>query len=188
MPSHSVVSCEQLLRKETQYAHIHAPRCRLIPCFVHRYRLVKRTRANVVRLRSAEHEDAKDIAALEAGQGGWTFQQVQDEIAREISNAVVAVDNNFIVGWITVWCIPPFESQIIQITVCPERQRQGIATQLLTHMIETSTALGISTMVLEVREDNTAARRLYEKLGFKDVGVRKNYYKDGSHAVLMERT
>lgn len=186
MSSLSVAPC-QLPGRETRHKRIHAPRCRLFPCLIHHYK-AQRTRANAVRLRPAEHGDAKDIAALEAGQGGWTFQQVQDEIAREVSHTVVAVDNNCIVGWVTIWCIPPFESQIIQITVCPGRQRQGIATQLLKHMIKASATLGVSTVVLEVREDNIAARRLYEKLGFKDVGIRKNYYKDGSHAVLMERT
>lgn len=177
MLSHSVEP-SKLQRWETRQARIHAPRCRLIP---------SNQKIKALGLRQAEQEDADAIAALEASHGGWTCQHVQDEISREISRVVVAVDNNCIVGWITVWCLPPFESQIIQITVCPKHQRRGIATQLLEHMIGTSAALGINTMVLEVREDNTAARRLYEKVGFKDVGLRKHYYKDGSHAVLMER-
>jgi len=46
----------------------------------------------------------------------------------------------------------------------------------------------VERIILEVSEKNTPALRLYEKVGFKRVGMRKNYYPDGSNALLMEVT
>jgi ribosomal-protein-alanine N-acetyltransferase len=45
---------------------------------------------------------------------------------------------------------------------------------------------GVKRVLLEVSEKNEPAKRVYEKAGFKPTGVRKNYYPDGSDAILME--
>ena len=63
------------------------------------------------------------------------------------------------------------EGDILNVAVSPDRQREGI------HIVH-----------LEVREGNGTARRLYERLGFKEDGLRKNYYTDPTeNAVLMTK-
>ncbi|MEE1109620.1 MAG: ribosomal protein S18-alanine N-acetyltransferase [Lachnospiraceae bacterium] len=80
----------------------------------------------------------------------------------------------------------PYEADILNITVRPEARRQGIATQLLGKISELSEPRGVTVIHLEVRESNTPARTLYEKLGFTVDGIRKNYYeRPRENAVLM---
>lgn len=73
------------------------------------------------------------------------------------------------------------------VAVAPHYRRQGIAEALFRQAV--SQAAGICTVCyLEVRESNTAARRLYEKLGFVQNGFRPRYYHDPEEgAVLMEK-
>jgi ribosomal-protein-alanine N-acetyltransferase len=80
----------------------------------------------------------------------------------------------------------PYEADILNITVRPEARRQGIATQLLGKIGELAESRGVTVIHLEVRESNTPARTLYEKLGFTVDGIRKNYYeRPRENAVLM---
>lgn len=80
----------------------------------------------------------------------------------------------------------PYEADILNITVRPEARRQGIATQLLGKIGELAEPRGVTVIHLEVRESNTPARTLYEKLGFTVDGIRKNYYeRPRENAVLM---
>jgi ribosomal-protein-alanine N-acetyltransferase len=66
--------------------------------------------------------------------------------------------------------------EIENIVVATEFQRQGIADQLMRALIGQAQTLAASTILLEVRESNLAARRLYEKHGFRKSGRRRNYY------------
>ncbi|MEE3457869.1 MAG: ribosomal protein S18-alanine N-acetyltransferase [Lachnospiraceae bacterium] len=80
----------------------------------------------------------------------------------------------------------PYEADILNITVRPEARRQGIATKLLGKIGELAEPRGVTVIHLEVRESNTPARTLYEKLGFTVDGIRKNYYeRPRENAVLM---
>lgn len=81
------------------------------------------------------------------------------------------------------------ESELLNIAVSPTSRRLGIATALLTHALDTAWGKGCSVMYLEVRESNLSARALYEKTGFRPVGIRKNYYTSPrENAVIMEIT
>lgn len=80
------------------------------------------------------------------------------------------------------------ESQLYSIAIDSACRGQGIGEMLLNHMIEKSRELGCDIMTLEVRSGNTAAIELYKKLGFKEVGRRKGYYrKEKEDAILMDK-
>ncbi len=68
------------------------------------------------------------------------------------------------------------ESHILNLSVNPESQRQGIGTKLLKHFLQLACRHNADAVMLEVRPSNTAALKLYEKLGFNEIGVRRNYY------------
>lgn len=68
------------------------------------------------------------------------------------------------------------ESHILNLTVNPEVHRQGVGTRLLKHFLQLARRHNADTVMLEVRPTNTGAIRLYEKLGFNEIGVRRNYY------------
>lgn len=67
------------------------------------------------------------------------------------------------------------EWTIMNIAVVPQAQRQGYAEALVRYVLANA-AQQSATVFLEVRSSNDAARKLYQKVGFKAVGLRKNYY------------
>jgi len=79
------------------------------------------------------------------------------------------------------------ESHILNLTVRPELQRQGIGSMLLKHFLHLARRHGADTLMLEVRPSNRKAISLYEKLGFNEIGVRRNYYpaEDGREDALL---
>lgn len=80
------------------------------------------------------------------------------------------------------------EWEIENIVVATEFLRQGIADRLMQALIEQAEALATSRILLEVRESNRPARRLYQKHAFGEVGRRRNYYNHPlEDAILYER-
>lgn len=74
------------------------------------------------------------------------------------------------------------EAEILTLATDPAHRRQGLAKQTLQSAETASTQAGAMQIFLEVAEDNTAARGLYHKAGYAQVGQRPNYYlpKDGA--------
>jgi ribosomal-protein-alanine N-acetyltransferase len=68
------------------------------------------------------------------------------------------------------------ESHILNVCVNPEQRRAGYGYALIDRVINLARRLGADMMFLEVRPSNAAARRLYDKLGFNEIGVRRDYY------------
>lgn len=68
------------------------------------------------------------------------------------------------------------ESHILNLTVRPEAQRQGIGVRLMRHFLQLARRHNADMVMLEVRPSNTPAVRLYEKMGFNEIGRRRNYY------------
>lgn len=73
------------------------------------------------------------------------------------------------------------EAHLLNLSVNPDFQRQGLGESLLQHMIELAREHAASTVFLEVRPSNEAAIKLYDKYGFCQVGVRNNYYPAKTH-------
>lgn len=77
------------------------------------------------------------------------------------------------------------EAHIITIATHPGWRRQGLAEWLLLEMINQARQQGVEQVTLEVRIGNEAARALYAKLGFVEVGLRKRYYRDNHEDALL---
>lgn len=79
------------------------------------------------------------------------------------------------------------EAELVRIGVFQKHRGQGLGRALLRAGLDECARLGIAEVNLEVRQSNEAARALYEKLGFRVSGRRRNYYsKQGEDAVLMK--
>jgi [ribosomal protein S18]-alanine N-acetyltransferase len=89
-------------------------------------------------------------------------------------------------GYVCWWVVGD-EAEILNIAVDPSCRRLGIARALLAHVESDARARGATAVHLEVERDNTAARRLYESLGFCESGLRRNYYASGVDALTMSR-
>lgn len=76
---------------------------------------------------------------------------------------------------------------VAEIVVEPAHRREGRAKRLLAAAFDRLRAAGCSEVRLTVHPDNDAARRLYESLGFEEVGRVADYYEDGSEGITMGR-
>jgi [ribosomal protein S18]-alanine N-acetyltransferase len=82
------------------------------------------------------------------------------------------------------------EAHVLNLCVAELYRNRGIGSQLLEHMLEFAKGLGVVDVFLEVRPSNTRAIRLYQSLGFSQIGVRRGYYQavDGREdAVVLRR-
>ncbi len=95
---------------------------------------------------------------------------------------IIASENGFI-----VWRTVADETEIITIGVHPDARKTGIADAMLTIVESEIKKSAVGKIFLEVAEDNIAAKKLYEKHGYKSVGVRPKYY-DGTDAIIMQKT
>lgn len=77
------------------------------------------------------------------------------------------------------------ECHILNVAVHPDWRRRGIGVRLVTHLMQSRPV--IRDWFLEVRENNGPAIGLYEKLGFRVIGKRLRYYRNGEHALVMQR-
>jgi ribosomal-protein-alanine N-acetyltransferase len=77
------------------------------------------------------------------------------------------------------------EAHITTLAVHPDHRRIYIGERLLVHDIGEAQKVGASWMTLEVRVSNDSAQRLYYKYGFKNLGVRRNYYQDNNEDALV---
>jgi len=76
---------------------------------------------------------------------------------------------------------------IVTIDVSPKHRRTGIGLQLLDKLEQEFLAQNVKTVYLEVRVDNEAARKLYSRKGYVEVGPLENYYDKGRHGLRMKK-
>lgn len=78
------------------------------------------------------------------------------------------------------------EAHVTTFAVMPEWRRRGIGARLMLAQLRLAIQVGASVATLEVRLSNIAARNLYQRFGFRPVGVRPRYYSDnGEDALIM---
>lgn len=89
-----------------------------------------------------------------------------------------------VVGVVVTWLLVD-EAHIATISVHPDYRGQGIATRLMCAALQENARLGAVEATLEVRVSNAAARKLYQRFGFQQVGRRKHYYEDNGEDALI---
>ena len=104
----------------------------------------------------------------------------------ENSNYLVAKLDNEIVGFVGIKIIID-EADIMNIVIKKSHRNQGIGTLILENLISFSKQLNLSSISLEVREDNKFAIHLYKKFGFENIGTRKNYYKNQNGIIMLKK-
>jgi [ribosomal protein S18]-alanine N-acetyltransferase len=152
-------------------------------------------------LRPMTFADTSDVLQLERETPGaphWNREQY--EAATRHSNeavrrrAWVALHSGQVVGFAVVRELATgqeIECELESLAVHPAAQQNGIGGRLLEHVISELKAASASLLLLEVRASNLAARRLYQRVGLAEKGVRKNYYPadpggSAEDAILME--
>lgn len=117
----------------------------------------------------------------------WTLGNFKDSLGAGYS-CWVLLNAEHIAGYCVVM-VGVEELHLLNLSVAPDWQRQGLGTQLLRHLIDEARSYAAKRFLLEVRESNATARKFYEFFGFQSIGVRRDYYPvvDGREdAIVME--
>lgn len=136
--------------------------------------------------------DAARCAELEKqlfdGDDPWPARAFLAELAAKHIHYVAARADDKLVGYAGIARLGrkrPYDYEIHTVGVDPAFQGRGIGRELVTRLLEFASG---GTVFLEVRTDNEAAIKLYESLGFVNVGLRKRYYRvSGADAYTMKR-
>ena len=115
----------------------------------------------------------------------WSDSMLKDSLSGRHLCWKLSVDNKILAYLIVMKTLD--EIEILNIVVAPPEQGQGLGQYLLEYLIIFSSKNHIKSIFLEVRKSNAAALDLYLKAGFKQVGIRKNYYacRDGREDALV---
>ncbi|MDD4722392.1 MAG: ribosomal protein S18-alanine N-acetyltransferase [Acidaminococcaceae bacterium] len=115
----------------------------------------------------------------------WSQETWLTEVNNSISCYTVLELNEQIIVYAGDWLVAG-EAQVVRVAVASKFQGQGLGDLLVADMIERAMDEGALAMSLEVRESNKPARKVYEKNGFVESGIRPNYYQDDhENAVIM---
>jgi ribosomal-protein-alanine N-acetyltransferase len=116
----------------------------------------------------------------------WPVAAMEEEIERRSwSRVALTADRERITGFIVYWLVDK-ELHLLNLATAPAARRRGLARSMIDYMIDEGCRRGLWQVVLEVRESNDAALRLYESFGFTRVGRRARYYTDnGEDAIVM---
>ena len=115
----------------------------------------------------------------------WDIGAVSDELAKDYARYLVYDECGAILGYAGLWCV--YETAEL-VRIAAREKRHGIGGALMAELIAAAKEEGCERIILEVRADNTAARELYRKYGFREISVRRGYYGNGVDAVIMEKT
>lgn len=141
-------------------------------------------------IRLMQESDLESVVAIErlVQTHPWSKQQFQESLA--LYQCTVYEQASEVVGFCILQPVLD-EANLLLMAIHPDQQGKGLGYILLDSSIQQLNNNPIQ-IFLEVRESNAAAIRLYEKTGFHQIDVRKNYYPnpDGSreHAVIMVKT
>lgn len=104
----------------------------------------------------------------------WSRKGFENALDQGLNYVFCSVDDQ-ILGYVCFLTVLD-EVQLLNLCIAPGFQGKGIAARVLSQLAEKLLSSGYRVMFLEVRESNRSARKLYQKLGFKEDGIRKNYY------------
>ena len=137
-------------------------------------------------IRKGLPKDLSEICAIErlSFRNPWTPGQLASEM--KYSCSLVEEEGGGIIGYL-FFRVAADEMEVTNIAVSPQKRRQGVAGNLLRKAMEETREHGAEKVFLDVRHTNSAARLLYESLGFRETGARKDYYGKGEDAIVMVR-
>ncbi len=116
----------------------------------------------------------------------WSENSVASELKNPLSFWLVAEEAGQVAGYIGSQTVCN-ETDMMNVAVHPDFRRRGIAESLVSALVEELKAMESHCLTLEVRASNGPAISLYEKLGFHEIGRRKNYYRNPREDALILR-
>ena len=116
----------------------------------------------------------------------WSEKSVAGELENPLSLWLVAMEGENLAGYVGSQTVMD-ETDMMNLAVAPQFRRQGVGEALVNALVAALKDLGSRCLTLEVRDSNEAARALYAKLGFVEIGRRRGYYRDPREDALILR-
>lgn len=149
------------------------------------------TGAHGVTLRDLQWTDLAHLAALEQqlfADDAWSEATWWSELAsRPRRDYVVAVTPGGTIAGYAGLDVSGDVADVMTIATAPAQQGRGTGRVLLDELVRRAVGRGVEALLLEVRADNEAARRLYDRAGFEVISVRRRYYQPGDVDALVMR-
>ena len=141
-------------------------------------------------LRDAAPTDAPALALLESAcfpEDPWSPASLSSHLSEPLCLTCLMEDGGRVIGYAAGRSLAP-EAEVYRVAVLPDCRRRGVGIALLSALELRAATLGCDRFFLEVRASNTPARRLYESLGYREIGIRRRYYRSPlEDAVLYEK-
>jgi ribosomal-protein-alanine N-acetyltransferase len=140
-------------------------------------------------IRGMTAADLNEVLAIEQAsfRTPWKREHFESELSGGYSLPFVAELGGRVVGYVCLTSLFE-EAQILDIAVSPEQRGRGIARLLMEHACTVAREKQAEVLCLEVRASSAAAIGLYRRTGFRQVGIRTNYYDSSEDAILMEKS
>ena len=116
----------------------------------------------------------------------WSEKSIASELDNALSLWLVAIEEDDVIGYVGSQTVLGW-SDMMNVAVHPDHRRKGVGEKLVTALEEALKEQESTCLTLEVRASNAPAKALYEKLGFIEVGRRKNYYRNPKEDALILR-
>ena len=126
------------------------------------------------------------VAALEklCFSDPWSETSIASELENPLSLWLIAEEDGAVCGYVGSQTVLD-ETDMMNIAVRPDCRRKGIAAALIAELVSRLKARGRRMLRLEVRESNLPAIALYKAMGFTQLGLRKNYYRNPKENALI---
>lgn len=141
---------------------------------------------NEIVIRPMSENDLVFVSEIEllSGLNKWGNDCYRADLKKKEVLLFVAIFDEKLCGYIYARLITP-EVEIFNIAVLPDFRNRGVGKKLLENVLKTAAENGCRNCWLEVRESNETARKFYERLDFKSVGRRRNYYNFPTEDALL---
>ena len=116
----------------------------------------------------------------------WSEKSIASELENALSLWLVAVEDDDVIGYVGSQTVLGW-TDMMNVAVHPDHRRKGVGEKLVLALEDALKAQESTCLTLEVRASNEPAKSLYEKLGFTEVGRRKNYYRNPKEDALIMR-
>ena len=116
----------------------------------------------------------------------WSKNQWANEFKKENVKVFGLLIENLLIG-ICVFQVILDEAQINYFVINQRYRKKGFGSYLMSYLIRQCEKLSVNKLFLEVSMNNVIADKFYSSFNFFTVGIRRNYYKDGSDALLKEK-
>lgn len=117
----------------------------------------------------------------------WSENSIAGELGNDLALWLVALEGDAVVGYVGSQTVLGW-TDMMNVAVHPDYRRKGVGEALIRMLMQMLRERKCECLTLEVRASNAGAIALYEKLGFQEVGRRKNYYRNPKEDALILRT